>query len=201
MNMKIIPSFELNEYLLVLTPHEALAKEITSIKKQFAETYNNNNAVHSRVQIMLGKFYHYTATEQRLVSRLNAVMSRISSFSVELEDFGSLPTHTIYLNVKTKNRIHDIVKQIKEAKILLSLSKEHKPFYPEDPYITIARKLVPYQFEKGWLEYSNTHFRGSFMANQLTLLKFDARAERYTQVHKFNFLNQQVDVKQGNLFG
>jgi 2'-5' RNA ligase len=198
--MKLIPSFELNEYLLVLTPHDDLVQQVNRIKKKFAEEYDTKHAVGANANIMLCKFYHYAATEARMKTKLQAVAMRINSFMIELEDFGSLPTHTIYINVKTKNKINELVREIKDSRALLSISKEHKAYYPEEPYIAIARKLVPYQFEKGWLEYSNSHFKGSFVANQMTLLRLDKNSGRYVLVQKMSFMNKHVEVKQGNLF-
>lgn len=199
--MKLIPSFELNEYLLVLSPHEDLVQQVSRVKKKFAEDYDTKEAMSSNANIMLCKFYHYAATEARMKTKLSAVATRINSFMIELEDFGSLPAHTIYINVKTKNKINELVREIKDSKALLSISKEHKAYYPEEPYIAIARKLVPYQFEKGWLEYSNSHFKGSFAANEMTLLRLDKNTKRYVLVQKLRFMNKHVEVKQGELFG
>ncbi len=59
----------------------------------------------------------------------------------------------------------------KETQRLMKLNDENKPHFILEPYITIARKLQPWQYEKGWLEYSNRNFTGRFIADGMLLLK------------------------------
>jgi 2'-5' RNA ligase len=70
-----------------------------------------------------------------------------------------------------------------------------------EPHLTIARKLKPWQYEKGWLEYSNKHFSGRFIANCMTLLRRPEGEMKYQLVQKFEFQNLPVATKQGELFG
>ena len=70
-----------------------------------------------------------------------------------------------------------------------------------EPHITIARKLQPWQYEKGWLEYSNKNFTGRFIADAMLLLKRPVGEMKYKVVHRFKFQNLPVTTKQGELFG
>jgi 2'-5' RNA ligase len=88
------------------------------------------------------------------------------AFKVELRDFGSFPSHTIFINVPTKVPVKELVKEIKKIQHLLKMDKEHKPHFIDDPFITIARKLLPWQYEKGWLEYSHRNFTGQVYCRQ-----------------------------------
>ncbi len=69
-----------------------------------------------------------------------------------------------------------------------------------EPYISIAGKLQPWQYEKGWLEYSNRHFTGRFIAEGMLLLKRAAGELKYQVVKRFEFQNLLVGTTQGNLF-
>jgi 2'-5' RNA ligase len=75
-----------------------------------------------------------------------------------------------------------------------------------EPHLTIARKLQPWQYEKGWLEYSNRNFSGRFIADSMVLLKrpvadtIEQRA-KYQTINRFEFQNMPVTTKQGELFG
>ncbi len=64
------------------------------------------------------------------------------------------PSHTLYINVTTKLPIQKLVREIRDSQRLMKLDNEHKPHFLDDPHLTIARKLLPWQYEKGWLEYS-----------------------------------------------
>ncbi|MFI5187683.1 MAG: hypothetical protein ACHQF0_13210, partial [Chitinophagales bacterium] len=67
-------------------------------------------------------------------------------------------------------------------------------------HIPIARKLLPWQYEKGWLEYSAKHFTGKFIADGMLLLKRALDDMKYRIVEKFQFQNLPVTTKQGALF-
>jgi 2'-5' RNA ligase len=122
-------------------------------------------------------------------------------FKVELKDFGSFPTHSIYIQVTSKVPIQHLVRAIRsESQRLMKLDEEHKPLFIMEPHLTIARKLKPWQYEKGWLEYSNRHFTGKFIASEMTLLKKEEGETRFRIVERLNFQNLPVLTKQGELF-
>ena len=128
------------------------------------------------------------------------------AFKVELKDFGSFPSHTIYINVTSKLPVQNLVKQIRtESQKLMKINDDNKPHFIMEPHLTIARKLKPWQYEKGWLEYSNKHFTGRFIADSMTLLKrqvvIDEVKKKYVVREKFVFQNLPVATKQGELFG
>jgi len=122
-------------------------------------------------------------------------------FKVELKDFGSFPSHTIYINVTSKIPVQNLVKDIRtEGQRVMKLNEDHKPHFIMEPHLTIARKLKPWQYEKGWLEYSNKHFTGRFIANGMTLLKRPVDEMKYHVAARFDFQNLPVTTKQGELF-
>ena len=115
--------------------------------------------------------------------------------------FGSFPTHTIFFNIATKNELILIVKAIATIRGLLTPNKDHKPHFITDPYIVLANKLLPWQFEKGWLEMSNTPFSGRFVATEIKLLRKRVSEHQYRLVKKISFLHQKVaPAIQGHLF-
>jgi 2'-5' RNA ligase len=69
-----------------------------------------------------------------------------------------------------------------------------------EPHVTVARKLQPWQYEKGWLEYSNKSFTGRFIADAMLLLKRPVGEMRYQIVQRFGFQNLPVTTTQGSLF-
>jgi len=87
-----------------------------------------------------------------------------------------------------------------ETQKLMKLDDDHKPHFIMEPHLTIARKLLPWQYEKGWLEYSNKHFTGRFIADAMLLLKRPVGEKAYQIAQRFEFQNLPVTTKQGNLF-
>lgn len=198
-NLSSLPGYRLHEYLLVLHPHEDLWNKIVTVKKEFAEKFEAPAAEWGKPHITLVKFSQLKLMEERIINRFKMIAMAMPAFKVELKDFGSFPSHTIYINVDTKVAIQMLVKSLKPAQGLLK-SADHKPHFIEDSHITIARQLLPWQFEKGWLEYSQKHFKGSFIAGSMLLLRRAEGIKSYQPVQKFEFMNMPVATTQGQLF-
>jgi 2'-5' RNA ligase len=195
-----IPGYRYNEYLLVLTPHEELRNRIMYIKNVFAEKYKSTSARFSQPHIALVNFVQFEMLEERLVNRLKTIAMGYHPFKTELKDFGSFPTHTIFINVDTQLQVKNLVKEIRPAQELMTLNKDNKAHFIDTPYIPIARKLVPWQYEKAWQEYSHLQFTGRFIADSMLLIKRKVGDLKYQVVQRFEFMNLPVSTKQGELF-
>ena len=199
--VNIIPGYKINEYLLVLNPNEDLRKRIIQVKGDFFETYKADSARFGNPHIALARFQQYQMKEERLINRLNTVAMGHRPFKVELKDFGSLPTHTIHINVTSKLPVQNLVERIRsEAQAIMKLSAADKPQFFMEPTINISRKLQPQQYEQAWLEYSHKHFTGRFIAEDMLLLKRPAGTLKYQIAQLFEFRNLPVSTVQGALF-
>jgi 2'-5' RNA ligase len=197
-----IPGYKINEYLLVLNPHEELRNQIMQVKKEFNEAYKAPTAVWGKPHITLVNFLQYAMLEDRIVNRLKMVGTSCPPFKVELKDFNSFPSHTIFINVTTKEPVRNLVKQMKPFQQLMKLNKDNKPHFIDEPHLTVARKLVPWQYEKGWLEYSHKYFTGRFIADSMILLRRRVGDRAYQLVQRFEFMNLPGEnTTQGELFG
>ena len=200
-SINTIPGYRVYEYLLVLSPHEELWERIMKVKADFAEQYKSDYARWGKPHITLVNFLQYGMMEERIINRLRTVAMCFPPFKVELKDFGSFPSHTIYINVTSKLPVQNLVKEIRtDGQRLMKLNDDNKPHFIMEPHLTIARKLKPWQYEKGWLEYSNKHFTGRFIAGGMTLLKRPEGEMKYQVAQRFEFQNLPVATKQGELF-
>lgn len=196
-----IPGYRIYEYLVVLNPHKELWEKIMKVKEEFAEEYKSDYARWGKPHVTLVNFVQYGLMEDRIVNRLNTIAMGQYPFKVELKDFGSFPSHTIYINVATKVPVQDLIKTIRaETQRLMKLNEDNKPHFIMEPHITTARKLQPWQYEKGWLEYSNKNFTGRFIADGMLLLRRPVGEMKYQIVKRFEFQNLPVVTKQGELF-
>jgi 2'-5' RNA ligase len=196
-----MPGYRVYEYLLVLNPHEELRNRIMQVKKEFYETYQASSARGGQPQLALVNFLQYEMMEERILHRLKLIAMGYYPMKVELKDFGSFPSHTIYINVTSKMPVQNLVKEIRtNAQRLMKLNDDNKPHFMMEPHFTIARKLQPWQYEKGWLEYSNKHFTGRFIADEMILLRRPLHEMKYQVVERFAFQNLPVVTKQGELF-
>jgi 2'-5' RNA ligase len=195
-----IPGYRINEYLLVLSPPEDLWQKIMKIKEEFAGKYKNDIARFTKPHITLINWVSLELMEERMMQRLQTISMGFTPFKVELKDYGSFPTHTIIINVVSKVPIQSLVREMKQAQKLMTLDKDNKPHFIETPHLSICRKLKPWQYEEGWLEFSNRQFTGRFIADSMLLLKRQAGQKMKFQIAKrFEFQNLPVNTKQGNL--
>ena len=198
-----------NEYQLILSPHEELGNKIRQIKAAFQENYQipagTAGAATSyrgggKPNLTILRFTQLALMEERIVQRLRSIAMGYCPFKVELKDFGSLPTHSIFIQVTSKLPIRGLVKEVREVQRLMKLDKDHKPYFVEEPNLLIARNLLPWQYEKAWLEYSNKSFTGRFIADAMLLLRRRSGDKAWQIAERFAFQNLPVNTRQGELF-
>lgn len=204
-----------NEYMLILNPHEELRGRIQQVKKDFCEAYQAPIVLSGKPHLTLVRFTQLEIMEERIIQRLRVIAMGYCPFKVELKDFGSFPSHTIFIQVTSKLPIRGLLTEIRDVQRLMKPDKDHKPHFVEEPYIPIARKLLPWQYEKGWQEYGNRSFTGRFIADGMLLLKRRGGdwnvgqssggrndwASRPWQIsERFAFQNLPVTTRQGQLF-
>jgi hypothetical protein len=102
--------------------------------------------------------------------------------------------------VATKEPVKKLMRSVKEIQRLLRTDIEHKAHFLQDPMISVARKLKPWQYEKGWLEYSHRRFTGRCVADSMLLLKRAEGTSPWQIVQRFEFQNLPVQAKQQALF-
>lgn len=200
-NIQQLPGYQVNEYKLVLVPHEELTRHIQDERKVFSYKFSIENPSTGLPQVLLASFKQIQAAEERILNRLKIVAMANPAFKVELKDFGSFPSHTIFINVTSKIPIGYLVKKIKtDGQRLMKLDADNKPYFPNDSHITIGLKLKPWQYEKAWLEYEKKHFTGRFIADHMLLLGRREGEFKYKVIESFKFQNLPVETKQGELF-
>lgn len=190
-----------NEYQLILNPHEELADKIRLLRNSFSEAYEASVPQNGKPNLTLVRFTQLALMEERIVSRLKTIAMGYPPFKVELKDFGSLPTHSIFINVTSKLPIRALVKEVRDVQRLMKLDKEHKPHFIDEPNVLVARNLLPRQYEKAWLEYSHKHFAGRFIADSMLLLRRRTGDKNWQIAERFAFQNLPVTTRQGELFG
>lgn len=189
------------EYLLLIEPRRDLSDAIISIKQDFYDQYKAPEALKGKPHLTLVNYKQYTSFESRIVQKLHATAMQLSAIAVDLQGYGSFPSHTIFINVVSRSGIQNLVKIVRtHLQGLMKLDKDNKPHFIMEPHITIARRLKPWQYEQGWLKYSHESFSGRFIANHMILLKRDTPDQKYELVSRFEFRGMQVSASQAVLF-
>lgn len=198
--LEALSGYALHEYLLVIRPSPDVFDKVMKLKKAFAKEFDAKLAAATEPQVSLVKFFAVEMKESKIITRLQSIAAGVKPFAVELKDFGSLPTHSIHVNVRTRVQINELTRDLKTAQSLLKHTNEFKPNFIDEPHITICHKLKPWQYEAAWLRHQHEHFTARFMAEDLRLLKRPAGEKYFNQYRVFSFRGIRNRVEQTQLF-
>lgn len=199
LNKQLLPGYRLCDYMIVIDPGEDISEKVMKVREKFNADYKIQ-AVPWKPNLLLASFKQYSMAEERIANKLKVVAMGHYPFKVELKDYGSFPSHSIYIQITSKLPVQDLVRKVRsEAQALMKLGEE-KPYFSMEPHMMIAKKLKPWQYEKGWLEYAQRHFTGRFIAAEMLLLKRYEGGKSWQVANHFKFENLPVEIKQGELF-
>jgi 2'-5' RNA ligase len=199
--LKQLTDNNLNDYKITLVPHVDLAEKIAAARTAFNEKFKPEFPIRSHAELTLVTWKQSVFSEKRILSKLKVLALGFPPFKVEIRDFGSAPSHSIYLNVTSKVPLELLSKKIRqETQGLMKVDGDIKPHFLNEFHITLARKLKPWQYEEGWLEYSHKHFTAKFIADRILVSKKAHGEKYYKPIDSFNFENLPIETTQGELF-
>src|SRR5688572_22129297 len=97
-----IPGYRAYDYLVVLSPHPELWNRVMKVKEEFADQFKCEQAKWGKPYVALVSFTQHAMMEERILNNLRLVAMGFPPFKVELKNYGSFPSHTIYINVTSK---------------------------------------------------------------------------------------------------
>ena len=192
------PGYRLVDYQVVITPHEDLRNRILAVKKEISDKYNLQY-FRSKPHITLVRFKVWEMMEEKIMNQLKVVAMGTPPFKMHLKDFGSFPTHTIFIKAESQVPIQQMQMALRCIK-KLARTQDHEPHFLNEPFISIAQKIPSEVFDKAWPEYSHRHFTAHFIADHMTVLKRKEGDMGFRIVDNLQFENLPVYVKQGDLF-
>lgn len=177
----------MNEYLLLISPEGRLRSRLMRRKKEFSVTYGNRDAEHSLPHLTLANFVLSDSSQDKIIKPLKDVASRSNKIGIELENFKWFKEHTIYVDVKYKTDMKQLVRKITNAiKRYIKADNKFPPRFILNPHLTLCKGLTNEQYKKSLLEYGALKFSDKFTAAEMILLKRSVSvAERYHVVGRF----------------
>jgi len=203
-------NLEFYELLLFIPVSDHIYSDAEKIKEQFKQDYGCNDTVISKPHISISNIVQPQYMEKKLIGIYNRLSSEtFTPFEIIFSGFkyfkhvrgASSPTYTIYIQVINNSVFSEISKLIKSSVNAKSFGKKKfKPYYPEEPHLTIAKKISQQQFNECWPVWKEKKFTSSFIADGMQLLKrkIDNIPRKYEAVQCFSFtgdgnLNTQLE--------
>ena len=193
-----MPGYRVHDYLVVINPPASMREKLDGIKQEF-KNYHQGVQINNGSNLLLAKFSTWEMMEEKIVQRMKVIGMAAPSFKIQLKDYGSHPSHTIYINMTSILPVKELIRELKSIQRLMK-SPAADPHFPDEQHLTISSRLNHGQYEKAWNEYAHRHFTGSFIADGMLLLKKVQGDKRYQIVERFGFMNLPVGTKQGELF-
>jgi 2'-5' RNA ligase len=187
------------EYSIIINLPNSLRNKIAKIKNQIHLKFNENILLNTRPNIRLAKFFNWEKSEEKLTDHLRLTAMEMPPFKVVLKDYGSFPSHTLFINVISKVPLQMLMKELRAVRPLIK-SINGDPVFAGEFYIPLAVKLSVTEYEKIWKEYRTRKFTGNFIADSMLLIKRGEGEKNYQIVERFEFMNLPVSTKQGELF-
>lgn len=194
----IVPPFPQAEYLLVLSPDEHLQDRIGRIRQTLTDK-TGFKLPGGKPHITLARWKAWDMMEERLLQRLRVLAMEQYPFQVQLEDFNGFPSHTVYIQVPTREPILRLVAGIRQNKRLMR-SEDTNPYFISEPHLSLARGLTPVQYEQTMQAIAGRHFHASFVADAMLLLKRRSGGHAYQILARFDFEHLPVTARQTSLF-
>ena len=193
-----MPGYRVQEYMVVIHPPAPMRDKLDGIKQEFKKNYPGVQ-VNNSANLLLVKFSTWEMMEEKIVQRLKVTGMGAAPFKIQLKDYGSYPSHTIFISMTSVLPVKELVRELKGIQRLMK-SPVADPHFPDEQHFTIAARLNHIQYEKAWKEYAHRQFTGSFIADSMLLLKKVQGEKRFQVVERFDFMNLPVGTRQGELF-
>src|SRR5687768_16391727 len=113
-NILNMPGYRYAEYMLVLNPHEDLRNRISNVRKDVADAFQTASPVTGKPNLALARFTVWELMEEKIIHRLKVAAMGTPPFKVVLKDYGSFPSHTIFINVTTKLPVQQLIKEVRQ---------------------------------------------------------------------------------------
>jgi 2'-5' RNA ligase len=198
----MMPLYPSSEYMLVLSPDEHLQERIGKIKQTIIQTVSEKTGTRpagGKSNILLARWQAWDMQEDRLLRHLQVLSMEQYPFQVHLENFNGFPSHTIYIPVTSREPILRLIARVRQHKRMMQ-SAGKDPYFANEPVMTLARGLTSLQYEQAMSFLEPRHFRASFVADAMLLLKKRAGAQAYQILQRFSFEHLAVTARQGALF-
>lgn len=170
-----------SRYFIALIPPSPIYEEAFHLKQYFKDQYDSRAALSSPPHITLHMPFEWKAEkESKVTLSLSEFASKVNPFTITLNDFGSFPPRVIYMRVEKSGELERMQRDLERfCKVELNIFNSLYRDLPYHPHLTLAfRDLSKPMFVKAWEEFQERKFSKDFLADKITLLRYDGKIWR-----------------------
>lgn len=176
------------EYMLVIQTGKELGKQILETRSGFEDAYHVHSRRLNHPYIKLASFMAKEAMEPTIERWIQRICAGQESFPVMLNNFSGFPTGKLFVRVQYHEPF------IKLASGLSVIDDYIKSYgcpsakIVSHPHVTIANRLPADMYTRAMLDYSQRDFSGSFIVEEVQLLKRKNPNEEFKKINLFKLM-------------
>ncbi len=188
-------------YLLVITPPPVECKRIMRLKNQLAKLYASGIAL-SRPHITVAQFFAWEKNEAAIIQLIVDAAAAYKPFCIRLENYGSFPQHTVYINVAAGETLKNLSADLRYAicQRLIRDTGNRKPHFLTRAHLTMVRRLERGHWYSARRVFRRLSYRSAFTATGMFLLKWLPEKEAYREIAQIPFSGRKPRPQQLGLF-
>lgn len=173
--------YDLNEYMLVVSPSNRVNWEVEDIKLDLANNYGPYRGVKSKAHIPLLNLVLHSSQEREIVDRISKKADSIDTFDIVMDGFDFFDeSNTLFVNIASGDgplvNLHSYLMADIHIKELVT-GPVNRSF---SPHLTIGRRLTDTQFRNVYHEFKNKSYTNYFRVDSVSLLKRKGPASDWT---------------------
>lgn len=177
-----------SDYELAAFPGQLALNDVLEEKLQFKENYGEKFSTESNARITIAQFRANEEMEETLIRYMHRIFFRQQGFDVDLNNYSSIPPHTIYLRVQNHLPFKKLISEMHVLNHYLNSGIKQTLSFPAVPRINIASNLPEPVYEKAIAAYSKKTFHQSFTVSELILFRSNPPYHSYQIVNIFKLL-------------
>lgn len=177
---------DINEYLVVVSPSEAISNNVSFFKRLYHERFGQAQYIQSKAHVSLCHFNLLESRESVLKREFDLYLKQIKGFDMGVWGFhGFQKNGLVYLKTE-KEKIISVQR-------LLTIVLRQRFHIPKkfaqvlrEPHITIARSDSASQYSCSWNYFKDITYEHQFMVDKITVLRRNvARNQKSQYEHAF----------------
>ena len=178
------------EYSLVAPCNDEIFLRIREEQQKFLVDYEVQRSKTPAPNFIIANFLASEEMEETVIRWLRRIISEQRCFSVMLNNYSGVPSHSIYARVQDNSPFKQLTQALQVIDQYVRSNGCPPAKLVSNPNIAIAGKLPREIFEKAIRDYSRKTFYALFAVTALHLLKRKTDYDEYRQVSVFK-LSQQ----------
>jgi 2'-5' RNA ligase superfamily len=176
------------EYVLRAETGPLLDGLIQQEKQAFNSAYATHPRQKAAAGITIASFWAEEVMEETIIRWLQRICGQQQSFGVMLNNFSGFPPGSLYLRVQDPQPFQQLAAQLKVIDNYISSYGMPAVKIMLQPHVSIAHKIPGSIYTRAMMDYAQRDFNGSFLVNELLLMRRKHKKESWKKINVFGLL-------------